>query len=336
MSVLLLYTVVLPGRTLAQVQILNADGTTLTLRQCYQDINYEIKGVPAGGIFSGCGIFDSLGKTYWNPVRASFGYNVFPYACNLTYEVGGQQVNKSMLVWTPVMVNPKLKDIYACEGQFTLHARSLYAGAHIYSWTPIGFLDNPDEQETKGFVKKDQIFRVTLRDVTSNCMGKDSLMVIYVPFPKPEIYTISLDGQTLTTKKTYASYQWFLNGAEIPDATNNFHLARKIGSYQVVVQNEYDCIDTSETYVVESVTGINVLENSINGVDIYPNPATNQIRINSKQLINVSIRSIEGKLIKSIQNTNVIPVGELPHGTYFISWSDKSGNTLNVRRFLKL
>lgn len=322
------------------VNITNGDGSALTLRQCYENINYEIKGVPAGGVFNGCGVFDSLGRTYWNPIRASAGTYVFPYACNLTYEAAGSLGSKSMLVWKPVVVAPALTDLNTCDGHFTLLATPMYAGDYIYWWEPSdgtnGYVYRPDTALTDGYTNKTQQFRVSITDIQSGCVGKDSLVVHIDQITKPEIQSVSLDGYTLATKATYSSYQWLHEGKHLLGATDPFLVVRRNGNYQVIASNGLWCSDTSDNYNINTVS-IEEYRNVVRDSDIYPNPATDMLHVNIDKVAEIYIFSIEGKLMKQYKyNNNTIYIGELPKGIYLIHLKDIKGEVLKMDRFVKL
>ncbi|MBA3283550.1 MAG: T9SS type A sorting domain-containing protein, partial [Nitrosopumilus sp.] len=78
-------------------------------------------------------------------------------------------------------------------------------------------------------------------------------------------------------------------------------------------------------------TGIPLVNNSIAGFSVSPNPATSKIRIIHPTLSNfqVQIFSTLGELVMQTENQNSIDVSQLSHGIYFI----RIGNA--VRKFVK-
>jgi len=96
------------------------------------------------------------------------------------------------------------------------------------------------------------------------------------------------------------------------------------GNYLSVVEigsNDPNTEYTSVNVNLTVVTGINDLDAKI-GIMTYPNPTTNNINIEGNTNIDaVSIYSIDGRLIKTIQvnaNTTTIQVNELAKGNYVL------------------
>ena len=63
--------------------------------------------------------------------------------------------------------------------------------------------------------------------------------------------------------------------------------------------------------------GINEISN--NGIQIYPNPASDYLFIENIEPQQVTIYSLDGKLLKIIHNTNIIDIRDLKQGLYLIN-----------------
>ncbi len=347
-SVLILCMAVLLGRTSAQTNIVNADGSEIPKWYCYDSIDYEItvspyvEGAFDNDPYSSCGVFQRNGKWYFNPVIATTGITVFPWQCYLTYYTkDSMEISKSIVIAKPVIISPPLTDLSTCNGHFELGATALYAGPYTYQWLPGAFLERPDTAVTKGFIQTTQKFTLIVTDqmfASQNifCTAKDSLVVHMDQVTKPEIQSVSLDGYTLATKTTYGSYQWLHEGKHLLGATEPFLVVRRNGNYQVIGSNGLWCSDTSDNYNINTVS-IEEYRNVVRDSDIYPNPATNMLHLNIDKATEVYIFSIEGKLMKQYKsNNNTIYIGELPKGIYLIHLKDIKGEVLKVDRFVKL
>lgn len=138
----------------------------------------------------------------------------------------------------------------------------------------------------------------------------------------------------LSTSEPYASYQWLLNGELIPGATNRIYLVKENGAYQVIVSNEYGCIDTSSVYPVSNVK-IQSIENLAAQITCYPNPASTTLYLTAPIKLNVLVSGIEGKKIQQWNGVNQISINSLPAGMYLLKISDEEGNFIKTEKFIK-
>ena len=70
-------------------------------------------------------------------------------------------------------------------------------------------------------------------------------------------------------------------------------------------------------YFVTDVDGINKISDY--GFQIYPNPTSDFIFIENIEPQSVTIYSLDGKMIKTVENANVIDVRDLNKGIYLIN-----------------
>ena len=96
--------------------------------------------------------------------------------------------------------------------------------------------------------------------------------------------------------------------------------------YTFSINMEFDdgIIMTSEPHYFETLdnTGITELNNPI--IHIYPNPTSDLIFIENIEPQFVSIYSLDGKLVKTVEDTNVIDVRDLNKGLYLINIDGKT------------
>ncbi len=243
----------LMGNHASAQSITLADGSALPGQYCWENDNYALAGNPAGGTFSGCGVYESEGQWYFNPVVATQGVSVFPISCSITYTTGASSTTVPLLIWKPVVITPPLEDSTTCNGHFFLHATTLYAGAYDYTWTPSAPLDLPDSPNTAGFITTTQTFVLTAVDHTSGCMGSDTITI--TRHPQPELVvsndtTINARGAVQLLAQGATTYLWtparWLNNDTIPNPLA--HPQAPI-TYQVVGFNEYGCSDTAEVHI---------------------------------------------------------------------------------------
>lgn len=145
---------------------------------------------------------------------------------------------------------------------------------------------------------------------------------------------ISVDEFRLGTTQDYSTYQWLLNDLPIAGATQKDYLVTGNGKYRVVVTNENGCIDTSDAYTVTNYTNI-VGTDAVQYINVYPNPARDILYINSPVPVQVSVSSMEGKLVKDVKETRQVTVNDLAEGIYLLHISDKEGKLLKTEKFVK-
>ncbi|MCB0409528.1 MAG: hypothetical protein KDD29_04865, partial [Flavobacteriales bacterium] len=125
--------------------------------------------------------------------------------------------------------------------------------------------------------------------------------------PVPVIVENSGD---LTSSEMGVSYQWFLDGNPIPSSNSQTITPTQDGDYIVEVTYANGCPETSAPFTV-TLTSIN--NYILKDFKIYPNPATNQIRIEGHniQLNNMQIYNSFGQIINDIERTdNIIDVSK--------------------------
>jgi hypothetical protein len=82
--------------------------------------------------------------------------------------------------------------------------------------------------------------------------------------------------------------------------------------------------------------GINEKNNSKNDIEVYPNPATNNLTFKVGQPAKIEIASIQGQLIRTLETTGnkmSIDVSSLPSGIYIVTVKTVKG--IEVGKFVK-
>ncbi len=146
----------------------------------------------------------------------------------------------------------------------------------------------------------------TIYTVTeNNSCGSDQVTVFVNLLPEPIVFI--QQNQELSTF-AFASYQWYLNGVMIPNATNQNYVFTQNGQYKVEVTDFLGCSNFSQPINIDFVG----LEKSkeIDKFEIYPNPSAGNIFIKTTS-----------KLIENYQVDLFNPLGEL-----LISYKMLNGN----------
>jgi uncharacterized repeat protein (TIGR01451 family) len=116
-------------------------------------------------------------------------------------------------------------------------------------------------------------------------------------------------------------YQWFLDGAAIPEANDQVLLTLGAGTYTVEVVNAHGCVLLSAPYQVIN-TGVGA--SRISGVRVLPNPATGDARLESAWPLGtddrIEVLDAQGRVLLTRRGTGstsvVIGRGGLAAGVY--------------------
>lgn len=164
-----------------------------------------------------------------------------------------------------------------------------------------------------------------------NAAGCDSTITLQLavnPSPQP---TISQQGFVLSTD-SFATYQWQLNGVDLPGATFRSLTAAANGTYRVRVTDSLQCLGESANY---TLTGVSVKELHTINWQLYPVPAKDWLKIEldgQTTTVNAQIRNSHGQLVQNLQlenGSNTIDISSLADGLYFIECEGM------VKRFIK-
>jgi hypothetical protein len=191
------------------------------------------------------------------------------------------------------------------------------------------------------------IYNVTL--VASNSGGSDTLSINnYItvnaaPTP-PIVKQINDTVLNFTPDSSYISYQWYLDSAIVPNATDTFLIISKSGNYNVQVANVNGCKIAAG---INIILGIQNFSND-NIISLYPNPATDELLISGNWksatgnliIFNVLGEAIYASVInrKQVRRTldffgETINCKLFPAGIYFVQVVNESGRWTG--RFVK-
>lgn len=155
----------------------------------------------------------------------------------------------------------------------------------------------------------------------SGCDSTVNLQLVVRDLPQP---IITQSGFNLATD-SFATYQWILDGNEIPGAITRQLNAQANGQYQVRVNDTANCEGISAIF---NLTGVSVSElNSSNPLIIYPNPAKSQLTVESKNHQKAILRNSLGQEIRVIwleAGLNNLSLYELADGVYYLECDQKT------------
>jgi len=151
----------------------------------------------------------------------------------------------------------------------------------------------------------------------------------------PPVPVVSFTAPNILYAGTFSSYQWYRNGVLITGATSSILDETGGGAYTVVVTDAGGCSDTSLAYTVGGPsTGVNN-QNAAQQIKVYPNPATAVVHIDAPVKVNISVLSIDGKVLIDQKAATDIDVSQLADGMYLIMIYDENNILLKTTKFAK-
>ncbi len=159
------------------------------------------------------------------------------------------------------------------------------------------------------------------------CSVFDTLQVQVWPLPNDAI----VNGGTALAGPAGVSWQWYLNSEPIAETTQVIN-PDVSGIYSVLTTNEFGCTTMSEE---TEFTLINVNESEIQSIVVYPNPATDVIRvILPVGQVGLKIFNGFGQIVYSdtkAQGIQWLNVAQWSRGLYTIQANNTSFSTLVIR-----
>ena len=234
---------------------------------------------------------------------------------------------------TPV-VNTPLTTVLCGQGSITLSA-NLNDPGFTYFWsTPTGTIAISGSETTAELLVTQPGKYYLVAQENAECYGKSQeIWVTQAPLPDN---TITQQNNTLTATEIAlgATYQWLdcnNNHAPIAGADSISFTPAQNGTYAVRITSPSGCTDTSICININSV-GIDEIGGT-EFVEVYPNPATAEINIQSSLDIQaVRILDLQGKeLIQT--NEKKLFISSLSSGVYIVEITTSKG--IGIKKFIK-
>lgn len=173
----------------------------------------------------------------------------------------------------------------------------------------------------------------TYTQLRLNVAGCDSTIILQLTIDEPNP-VITVDEFILGTTLPYATYQWLFNDAPINGATQSTYTVLQNGNYAVAVTSVHGCADTSTVYRVNNV-GIEDVHGLASQVNIYPNPAYDQVFVQSPVAVDVTLSSVDGRVIRKVSDVKSFSIADLASGIYLLRIVDKDGAFVKAVKLVK-
>jgi hypothetical protein len=162
------------------------------------------------------------------------------------------------------------------------------------------------------------------------CVADDTVSVSYYSTAVPTIDP-DANGVLNCSNDTAQSYQWYLNGDPIPNATNSYYCPLQSGNYYVVIVDNNGCELTSAieeyTFSDDSPCATSIDEYGLS-LQVYPNPSTGQYTVSysldHQSQIQLSVIDLVGRQItdevqlNGLSGNQVIDISGEAEGVYIL------------------
>jgi hypothetical protein len=203
----------------------------------------------------------------------------------------------------------QVPDVFICEGEDVLVNPIVSGGSDslVYQWT----INNQVATSISVGTQNYGTHTLTVADSVTGQIVTRTFTV-----SPGNAMQIQQSNDTLYASGS-TNYQWYLNGDLIVGANNSFYVPTVSGQYSVSTY-----FGTCESNELAVNINLNVLENKLAGVNIYPNPVTDELfLVVADSYLNKSYQlfSINGTLVKSGRIDGLktqISVANLAKGSY--------------------
>jgi len=185
----------------------------------------------------------------------------------------------------------------------------------------------------------DTAFNISVRNTLDINLDWNSLQMIY----SSHDYTLSKRGGN--------ALEWKFENILLPDSNVNEPLSHGVIFYRIkpkstlVVDDSItntaaiyfdfnEPVITNYANIVVAITG-SMLGNNIDNINIFPNPATNEITINGYTPAYMRLCNTLGQTIIEANNTNRLFIGILQNGLYFLQLFDEKGALVKTEKIIK-
>jgi hypothetical protein len=166
----------------------------------------------------------------------------------------------------------------------------------------------------------------------NNCEFKSSqsVNVTLLPVPQP---ILDLNNENWFVLDTiYEQYTWYFNGVKISKIDSSSHKPHAYGVFKVCATIK-DCNVCSENFHYADPLGI--YDNVDEMLDVYPNPTNGIVYIKYSEVVDVIVKTIDGRTLKTVKQTNAVDITDLAEGVYLFYINDKNNNLLQINKILK-
>ncbi len=132
------------------------------------------------------------------------------------------------------------------------------------------------------------------------------------------------------TIKNIIGYDWksFAGGWVVADSTSYFAEAKNGDLYKIVFKSWDGASSGNFSFAKTLVSTIGLAENSLEELKVYPNPATDAIKFDVNETLEIEIISFSGQIVKTgtVEINGQLDISALRPGTYIVAARSASTN----------
>lgn len=219
-----------------------------------------------------------------------------------------------------IQTNPA--NLVVCDGD---SLNVTLSGGDTYQWMPSTYLSNDNTGNVKMY--PDRNFSYVIQSTSADgCTSEKTVNVTKNGVIAPPV---NQNGNILSVPNNYVSYQWYQDNTVIIPIANTHQFGIKMkGKYKCLVTDANGCSGFSDEI---DITPTNINGLSKESFTVYPNPAKDQIMVESSLSLEIEIYSVDGKrLIQT--NEKVININNLHNGLYIMKLTESStGNQATIK-----
>jgi uncharacterized delta-60 repeat protein len=260
----------------------NANFSIISNTLCINQSPVSLTPVLSGGVFSGTGVSQNT----FNPLVSGVGTFTVSYLIsqNNCFNSSTQTIS----VNTIDNANFSINDFCAGNaGQATI------SGVQGGSFTLIPNT-NGETISSNGTIVSGvagTTYTITYTTPGSGCQNSSTDVVTI--FALPNAPDVNLVNDTLRTTAIAASYLWYYNGATTGVTTSYYEPGTSSGNYQIEITDANGCSSISQNYFYQFIGLNQIINDNTSHVKIYPNPANNQLFLETGNNMNISFKLID-------------------------------------------
>lgn len=261
-------------------------------------------------------------STLENPLVIYEAPGVYSVSLRVSNNNGNDSVffNNYVVVAEVPLVSISTTNDTICNGNA---AQLLASGANYYYWN-----SGPAMSSTFGdsiVVSPQSNASYTVNGVSAEgCAAGATQQITVVTQPAPP--TITVDGIFLVASPGIA-YEWYFNGAQLPDATGQSIIPTQNGNYNVRVYLQDNCSSISGIFTVNFAG--NELIRSSNELIIFPNPANERVQMEYKGAFRaIQVFNASGLCVFESSSINGIETSSWAPGLYLLILSNSKGEIM--------
>ena len=234
-------------------------------------------------------------------------------------------LTKQDFVWMHPLPEPVIK----VDGKITLQKSMCFGDTALLSVTlsPVEvpkYLWSTSDTSKSISVTKTGTYSVKVWDDWNCYATSEPVQLKWLPELKVTLYKTA-DSLLAKPNRAVTTYEWLRNNQQVAIGNQAYLYHADSGAYQVIVTDSNGCTATSnyQKFYWTGLTPSPVERAGVRSINIYPNPATNELTIEcpSQDGQLVSITDMLGRTIYTTKTQGgvTIPVADWPRGLYIIT-----------------